>query len=111
MCCPGGQFFIASIDDQAVQVSCELNTVLQMNPSRVAVEQQQQQKLTSQHNREGGSGRQLWCESLLSVRSSREAAPDLVACVNARLQQLQAELTHANAQVSRDMTYCGITHA
>jgi hypothetical protein len=112
MRCPGGQFFSASIDNQAVQVSCELNTVLQMNPNRVAVEQQQQQQQqqeqVSQHSREAGGGRQLWCESLLSVRSSRGAAPELVACVSARLQELQAELTHANAQVSREcmFEYC-----
>jgi hypothetical protein len=93
MRCPGGQFFTASISNQAVQISCELNTVLQMNPNKVAVEQQQ-------HSSRVGSGRQLWCESLLSVRSSRGAPPELVACVNARLQELQAELTHANAQVS-----------
>ncbi|WIA40363.1 hypothetical protein OEZ86_013727 [Tetradesmus obliquus] len=92
MRCPGGQFFTASISNQAVQIACELNTVLQMNPNRVAIDQQQKSSRAA-------PGRQLWCESLLSVRSSRGAAPELVACVNARLQEMQAELTYANAQV------------
>jgi hypothetical protein len=96
----GGQHFTASIGDQAVQISCELNTVLQLNPNRVAIEQQQPML---QRSSRGGSGRQLWCESLLVVRSTRGAPEELVACVNVRLQELQAELTHANAQVRRSV--------
>lgn len=81
---PGGQDFTVSINGQSCVVSCELNTVVQMNPNRVAVQ---------------CNGRQLWCESLLAVRSSRGAPAELVACVNERLRQLQDDLTTANGKV------------
>lgn len=83
---PGGvQYFTAEIRSHAVMVTCELNRVLQMNPNRVPVALEE---------------RQLWCESLLSIRARlSKANPRLAAQVTRCLQEQQADLTEANAQV------------
>lgn len=89
---PGGKraFSIATCSMQA-EVTCEVNQVLHMQANRVEV----------QH-----AGKQLWCESLLSIRNTNsQADPSLAAAVNKRLQELQTQLTEENAKV-KIVLYC-----
>jgi hypothetical protein len=81
---PGQLGFTLQLQGVSVVCFSHQNTVVRMEPERVQVTHP-------------ATGRQYWCESLLSVR--RGAPKDLAAAVDARLQQLQAELTASNAEV------------
>lgn len=76
--------FRVQLQGATVLVSAEHNAVVNSKPNRLQVI-------------DPVSRQQVWCESLLSVRD--RAQPDLAAAVDARLQEMQAELTASNAEV------------
>lgn len=103
----GGQVFQLPLTQYGViaDISCEFNTVVAMNQHRISL-----------HPDNGG--RTIWCESLLEVRDGAAAAAaaaahsgdaesaeqhqSLAAAATSRLQQLQADMTAANAAAWRD---------
>lgn len=93
----GEQCFHVQLQGTPVLLQCQLNAVLRMDPDRIQVTDPVSRQV-------------YWCQSLSSVRQG--APPDLAAAVEQRLQQLQQQLTDANAQVdlSSNTTLCSTTH-
>lgn len=76
--------FAVQLQGTPVHLQSDLNTVVSLEPWRIQVT-------------DPASKQQYWCESLLSIRDG--AAQDLAAAVDARIQELQLQLTADNAQV------------
>lgn len=80
---PGQLGFSVRVQDMPALLYSHLNTVVRMDSNRM-------------HITDPVSQQQHWCESLLSVRAA--APPDVAAAVDARIQQLQEQLTAQNAE-------------